>query len=263
MPILASVGSVIVGSLAAILISSKTEPLGAWLSSLDGTNHGGKFLCEQSQTAVGAVTRHRQEDLSPEKRLADNTVGRRPADVEMTTIPLQAGAAATATTATTVVAVRDGGDSSLDLVGRGDRVLLAMVLAISLLFAYLSSLVGSSDLLGCFLGGLAFSGVPGVQRVWARQVNALIGVRWFVVQPAFCALKRRGSSKGVGLDPSAPTVRLPTHALALHKPKIEVGAIGSLPFSVPCFLPSFLLLVLCFFSYRRSPTANPPPQIYS
>ena len=211
MPILASVGSVIVGSLAAILISSKTEPLGAWLSSLNGTNHGGKFLCEQSQTAVGAVTRHRQEDLSPEKRLADNTVGRGPADVEMTTIPLQVGAAATvaatATTPTTIIAARDDGDSSPDLVGRGDRVLLAMVLAISLLFAYLSSLVGSSDLLGCFLGGLAFSGVPGVQRVWARQVHALIGVRWFVVLPAFRALKRRGSRKAWGLTrPPQPSV---------------------------------------------------------
>eukprot|EP00752_Nemacystus_decipiens_P016265 g14545.t1 len=168
-PILASVGSVILGSLAAVLISSKTEPLGAWLSSLNGTINGEIPACEQSQTVVGMMTRHRQEHRSPEKHLADNAVGRGPVDVEVTTIPLQVGA--TTAAAATIAAARDGGSSSAGLVGRGDRVLLAMVLAFSLLFAYLSSLVGSSDLLGCFLGGLAFSGVPGVQKVWARQMK--------------------------------------------------------------------------------------------
>lgn len=223
-PILASVGSVIVGSLAAVFISSKTETLGAWLSSLNG----GKPHCEQSQTAVGAVKRHQQEHLSPEKRLTDNVIGRGPADVEMTTTPLQVGAAATTTT-TLVAASRDGGYRSAGLVGRGDRVLLAMVLAFSLLFAYLSSLVGSSDLLGCFLGGLAFSGVPDVERVWTRQVH--IGVRWFVVLPAFW-FSIGGESwtmswcyhtpLGVRLDPSTPTVRRPARGLALHKLKATI-----------------------------------------
>eukprot|EP00903_Cladosiphon_okamuranus_P010852 g10252.t1 len=168
-PILASVGSVMVGSLAAVFISSKTETLGAWLSSL---NDGGA-PCEQSLTAEGAVKRHQQDHLSPKKQSTDTAIGRGPADVEMTRTPLQAGAAATTTTSTTtlVEASRDGGDKSPGLVGRGDRVLLAMVLAFALFFAYLSSLVGSSDLLGCFLGGLAFSGVPDVQRVWARQMK--------------------------------------------------------------------------------------------
>lgn len=187
MPILASVGSVIVGSLAAVFISSKTEPLGAWLSSLNGTNNGGRPPCEQSQTAVGTVTRHGREHLSLEEQLADNAVGRGPADVEMTTIPLQVGAAAaadTTPTTTTAAAARDGGGSNAGLVERGDRVLLAMVLAFSLLFAYLSSLVGSSDLLGCFLGGLAFSGVPGVQKVWARQVC----MRWCALVSSSCLL---------------------------------------------------------------------------
>lgn len=181
-PILASVGSVIVGSLAAVIISSKTEPLGAWLSSLNGTNTGGTHAREQTQTTVGAVTRHRQEHFSPEKLLADNAIGRGPADVEMT-VPLQVGAATTTTATTSIAAARDRGDSSAGLVGRGDRVLLAMVVAFSLLFAYLSSLVGSSDLLGCFLGGLAFSGVPSVQKVWARQVHELVCVG-FVFLPA-------------------------------------------------------------------------------
>lgn len=170
MPILASLGSVMVGTLAAVLLSSKTEPLGAWLSSLNGIDIGGKPAGEQSQTSVGAVTRQRQDYLSPEKELADNAVGRGPADVETTAVPLQVGA--DTTTTTTVAAARDGGDSSsAGSVGRGERALLAMVLAFSLLFAYLSALVGSSDLLGCFLGGLAFAGVPGVRRVWRRQVR--------------------------------------------------------------------------------------------
>ncbi|CAN0286965.1 unnamed protein product, partial [Laminaria digitata] len=46
-----------------------------------------------------------------------------------------------------------------------------MVLSLSLLFAYLSSAIGSSDLLGCFFGGVAFSGVPGVEKVWERQMK--------------------------------------------------------------------------------------------
>lgn len=185
-PVLASVGSVIVGSFAAVFISSKAEPLGAWLLSLNTINNGGKPQC------VGAVRQQQQEHLSPEKQFADNAVGRDLADVEMTTVPLRVGANTTTTT-TPVAAARGGGDSGAGLVERGDRVLLAMVLAVSLLFAYLSSLVGSSDLLGCFLGGLAFSGVPGVERVWARQVRALV---WFLPTYLFRSLERAGSFDG-------------------------------------------------------------------
>lgn len=137
MPVLASVGSVMVGSVAAVVISSKTEPLGAWLPSLNGTTNSGSSSTDHDD------------------------------DVNLTASPFEE----VVTTTRTEVVPREAGGDRAGLVGRGDRALLAMVLAISLLFAYVSSLVGSSDLLGCFLGGLAFSGVPGVERVWSRQVR--------------------------------------------------------------------------------------------
>ncbi|CAM9344573.1 unnamed protein product, partial [Hapterophycus canaliculatus] len=139
-PVLASAGSIVVGGVAAVLISSKTEPLGAWLASLDGISD-------------------RQKYASPSVEVA---------------MPLEGDVVAATDTASvppgTQNAAESGEERGVGLVGKGDRVLLVMVLAFSLVFAYLSSLVGSSDLLGCFLGGLAFSGVPGVQRIWARQV---------------------------------------------------------------------------------------------
>ncbi|CAM9285274.1 unnamed protein product [Scytosiphon promiscuus] len=137
-PVLASVGSVAVGSVAAVFISSQTEPLGAWLASLNRDSNKRTPSAPSAQAAV----------------------------------PLEGGVVSVTNDARATQHVAESGEErAVGLVGRGDRVLLVMVLAFSLVFAYLSSLVGSSDLLGCFLGGLAFSGVPGVQRVWARQMK--------------------------------------------------------------------------------------------
>lgn len=146
-PVLASVGSVVVGSVATVFISSKTEPLGAWLESLNRTSN-------------------KRNPSAPSAEVA---------------VPLEGSVATTTNAASSLPTIQNAAESGEKrgvglVVGRGDRVLLMMVLAFSLVFAYLSSLVGSSDLLGCFLGGLAFSGVPGVQRVWARQVLIAVEV---------------------------------------------------------------------------------------
>lgn len=191
MPVLASVGSVLVGSLAAVIISSKTESLSAWLSSLNGTNKSssgggngshdshnsnGRPSPERPEEAAGAATMRRQQQqrLSPAASSFPAHTGGRALTADdgkmAASSPLEEGVAATRTE----VVPRDAGGNKPGLVRTGERALLAMVLAFSLLFAYLSSLVGSSDLLGCFLGGLAFSGVPGVQRVWTRQVRVML-----------------------------------------------------------------------------------------
>lgn len=167
----ASVGSVLVGSLVTIFISSRTRPLNAWLASL---NHSPTPTDEAAAAAAvkaretmecGLVTRSSGSGGTGNTEVHDVPQGctshsRRAEDRNRN------GAQA---------ALSDGGMRSQvgGAISRGDRVLLAIVLALSLLFAYLSASVGSSDLLGCFLGGLAFSTVPGVRPVWARQVSSV------------------------------------------------------------------------------------------
>jgi Kef-type K+ transport system membrane component KefB len=56
----------------------------------------------------------------------------------------------------------------------GDRLLLSFVLLSAALFAWLSSLVGSSDLLGCFFAGLAFSPILHCKQVWDRQMKQFV-----------------------------------------------------------------------------------------
>lgn len=55
----------------------------------------------------------------------------------------------------------------------GDRALLLAVLVVSAVLALLCRAVGSSDLLGAFLGGLMFSAVPRANEVWGRQCKRL------------------------------------------------------------------------------------------
>lgn len=184
-PVLASVGSVLVGGLAVVCISSKTEPLGAWLSSLNkknSSNDSGRLSSSPARRVEVATGTARQgeQDLSPSVYRSPPAVDEPAAAADRgqtlvgtTTLPLEPGVFSTPA-AVAVSPTLYGGDAGRQgdagSVRRGDRALLTMVLAFSLVFAYLSSLVGSSDLLGCFLGGLAFSGVPGVQTIWARQV---------------------------------------------------------------------------------------------
>lgn len=147
------------GSLATVFISSQSKRLNAWMCSLNEASRrrrkplaaNGPDTPESgfvARSSGGSGTAVRSENLQIRplggvKRAGDNA-------------PLEA----------VVIDCPAGGS-----VGKGDRVLLAMVLALSLAFAYLSALVGSSDLLGCFLGGLAFSRVPRVRTVWGRQVR--------------------------------------------------------------------------------------------
>ncbi|CAN0354651.1 unnamed protein product [Ectocarpus sp. 12 AP-2014] len=185
-PVLASVGSVSVGGLAAVYISSKAEPLGVWLSYLNkknSSNDNGRLSSSPARRAEVATGTARQgeQDFSPSvyrsPPVADEPAAA--ADlgqtlVDTTTVPLEPGVFSTPA-AVAVSPTLYGGDAGRQgdagSVRRGDRALLTMVLAFSLVFAYLSSLVGTSDLLGCFLGGLAFSGVPGIQTIWARQMK--------------------------------------------------------------------------------------------
>ncbi|CAM9675350.1 unnamed protein product [Ectocarpus sp. 12 AP-2014] len=185
-PVLASVGSVSVGGLAAVYISSKAEPLGVWLSYLNkknSSNDNGRLSSSPARRAEVAIGTARQggQDLSPSVHRSPQVVDEPAAAadlgqtlVDTTTVPLEPGVFSTPA-AVAVSPTLYGGDAGRQgdagSVRRGDRALLTMVLAFSLVFAYLSSLVGTSDLLGCFLGGLAFSGVPGIQTIWARQMK--------------------------------------------------------------------------------------------
>lgn len=157
-PVVASVGSVLVGTLTAIFISSKTMQIEAWLSYLNDPD-----ASRQEQPAAHGATRTFSNGI------VHGSNGRSGGPV--------AGAGVIETAA--LEGDRGGGHEtrmqavlgSRESIGRGDHILLGMVLMLSLLFAYLSALIGSSDLLGCFLGGLAFSRVPAVRQVWQRQVR--------------------------------------------------------------------------------------------
>ena len=54
--------------------------------------------------------------------------------------------------------------------------LLACMIVVSCVAAFLCRLVGSSDLLGCFVGGLLFSSLPEARDVWERQMKRF--TRW-------------------------------------------------------------------------------------
>lgn len=121
------------------------------------------------RTANTCINHEIEIEFSPNKR------GRNPAE-EMETARLRLGGGPEREEAEAESRAIDQAEAGIpgERMGAmclGDRVLFAMVLALALLFAYLSALVGSSDLLGCFFGGLAFSSVPGVRSVWERQVR--------------------------------------------------------------------------------------------
>lgn len=196
----------LLGCLATVFITSKTEPLDAWLSSLDrvntrGDSHNSGIDHSVESTAIpppsSGVRLRKQQQLTPSSSASRTTAtgttcsGRdhldRHADQKVdpaldlvTSKPLGNGVEHEAHEGGHLIApqIPGGGGGGEDIgpsvVKKGERVLVAMVLALSLLFAYLSALVGSSDLLGCFLGGLAFSAVPGVQSIWGRQVRRLL-----------------------------------------------------------------------------------------
>ncbi|CAM9257218.1 unnamed protein product [Choristocarpus tenellus] len=153
LPVAGSVGSVVVGIITTVLISGQSQALRVWLSSLD--------VKENCLTS----TRPTPSPCRPGAPYNPLTLGDK-GKTQDTVASSLSGSTAT---------VRAEGKS------RGDYVLLVMVLSLSTLMAYLSALVGSSDLLGCFLGGVAFSRVPGVQTAWARQLKrfSLWGVRLF------------------------------------------------------------------------------------
>lgn len=158
LPVVASVGSVLVGSMAAVIISSKTEPLSAWLKSLNDPP-------PSERKGLPATNSPKQSES-----LVRSNPGVVGFGEGLEAINLQGNSIAAGGDGAPSTEPFNGPGGDTGAVGKGDRILLGMVLVFSLLFAYLSSLVGSSDLLGCFLGGMAFSGVPGVQRVWGRQV---------------------------------------------------------------------------------------------
>lgn len=188
LPVVASVGSILVGSLVTLFINSRTGPLNAWLMSLDRspTSHQPLATPVNISAPAPASRSSAGETVAEHTRVTPSSGdgGRRivtPATADMQSSAETNGGEKNkgAGQNMTVGGMRlpesiydqevDGQDGG-HAIGTGDRVLLAMVFALSLLFAYLSALVGSSDLLGCFLGGLAFSGVPGVRTVWRRQV---------------------------------------------------------------------------------------------
>lgn len=160
-PVLASVGSVLVGSLATIFINSKTERLDAWVVSLNHPRRERISSLNFPETPEPGLVVSKSGEV---RTGAFEESGMMPLDG---VVSVGGGAAQPGNSDRP----RNGGVGGVESVGLGDRALLAIVLAFSLLFAYLSALVGSSDLLGCFMAGLAFSGVPGVQRVWGRQVR--------------------------------------------------------------------------------------------
>lgn len=190
LPVVASVGSILVGSLATLFINSKTRSLNAWLMSLDRSaafqqpldmatpaNISAPAPASRSSVRETAAehTRVTPSSGDDDRRILTPTTAemhlsagtnRGEKNKEVGRKMAAGGMQLPETTHDQAVDRQDGGHA----IGRSDRVLLAMVFALSLLFAYLSALVGSSDLLGCFLGGLAFSGVPGVRTVWGRQV---------------------------------------------------------------------------------------------
>lgn len=140
-----------------VIINSQTKSLDALLESL---NNSARECLPSTNPPEGGAVRSKPVLASAQENV-DTTVFDGPATAEENV--------------RTEPGVSSGPISgSVGAVGLGDRLLLAMVLALSLLFAYSSALVGSSDLLGCFLGGVAFSGVPGVQKVWGRQVGVFL-----------------------------------------------------------------------------------------
>lgn len=52
-----------------------------------------------------------------------------------------------------------------------DSILLAVLFLVAALMAFACRLVGSSDLLGCFLAGLLFSSLDNAEASWHRQVR--------------------------------------------------------------------------------------------
>ncbi|CAM9442731.1 unnamed protein product, partial [Discosporangium mesarthrocarpum] len=118
-----------------------------------------------------------------------------------------------------------------------DIALLVMILSLSCIMSYLSFLVGSSDLLGCFLGGLAFSGVPGARVAWDRQLKRFS--RWgsrlfFSATVAFSVPSLLNSG---GLLQPEPFWKGLVLALAAITGKMAVGV-----FAEPLTLLGFLTL---------------------
>lgn len=156
-PVLASVGSVLVGGIVTVIINSQTQALDALLESFNNSTR--ECLPSINSPEGGAVR-------------SKPVLASEPGNVDTTVLD---GPATAGENVRTEQGVSNGPISgSVGAVGLGDRLLLVMVLALSMLFAYSSALVGSSDLLGCFLGGVAFSSVPGVQKVWGRQVRVFL-----------------------------------------------------------------------------------------
>lgn len=193
----------VLGILATAFISSKTDRMHAWLTSLNDSSRQASSsssysysprrgrLPSAAATSPNKTSNPRADHSVPTSGdgaagAGTAGVGREIAALELATLNGAGGEGGTAGNGPQGRLSNgldgDGGGGSGDSgggsggcgegwVGTGDRVLLAMVLALSLLFAYLSSAIGSSDLLGCFFGGVAFSGVPGVGKVWSRQVR--------------------------------------------------------------------------------------------
>lgn len=57
-----------------------------------------------------------------------------------------------------------------------DNALLTLIIASCTVIAFLCRLAGSSDLLGCFVGGLLFSSLKPASRVWQQQMKRF--TRW-------------------------------------------------------------------------------------
>ncbi|CAM9980890.1 unnamed protein product [Ascophyllum nodosum] len=157
LPVLASAGSILVGGIVTVVVSSKTEELDSLLKSLNDP--------ARRRYSSGSTPNPLRSELVQSKP-ADTDASRQ-SDTMLTDGAFEAGENIYSQPGASNVP----STGAIGAVGLGDRLLLLMVLALSLLFAYCSALVGSSDLLGCFLGGVALSGIPGVQRVWARQMG--------------------------------------------------------------------------------------------
>ena len=246
LPVLASAGSILVGGIVTVVVSSKTEELDSLLKSLNDP--------ARRRYSSGSTPNPLRSELVQSKP-ADTDASRQ-SDTMLTDGAFEAGENIYSQPGASNVP----STGAIGAVGLGDRLLLLMVLALSLLFAYCSALVGSSDLLGCFLGGVALSGIPGVQRVWARQVciytidlirklgtaklmsSVFDGVLWLNVFPfGFCPIAQhpnlRDRHPRCGLTSYAPPPPPPPRARASVKSSFE-RVLGIFLTSAACQRPS-------------------------
>lgn len=213
-PVLGSIGSVLLGVLATVFISSKTNQMHAWLTSLNDSSRRSSSSSYSSSprrervpsavaTSPDKISNMQADHAKPNSGDGAADAGQVGVGTEIATLELAnvnaagggeggggregaVGEGSKDRLSKGVGGDSDGGGGPDGWVGTGDRVLLAMALALSLLFAYLSSAIGSSDLLGCFFGGVAFSGVPGVGRVWERQVRRFRGSSSYPATSRIC-----------------------------------------------------------------------------